>query len=235
MPHARRRRRRSRVLPRACRRPARARHIEVIDQRALPHAHVTARIADADAAALAIRRMIVRGAPLIGAVGAYGLALALERDASDVALGARACRARRDAADRGQPALGARPRAARGGVAAAVGARRRRVARGRRHSRGGRRDQSRDRPARPRAPARHRAPPLRPHQRDDPLQCRGARDLRLGHGDRAAVPRARRGPSAARLGQRDAPAPAGREPDGVGDAASAASRIRCSSMRRAAS
>ncbi|MEP7276235.1 MAG: S-methyl-5-thioribose-1-phosphate isomerase, partial [Betaproteobacteria bacterium] len=70
----------------ALRRPPRARHIEAIDQRALPHAHVMARIADADAAALAIRRMMVRGAPLIGAVGAYGLALALDRDASDVAL-----------------------------------------------------------------------------------------------------------------------------------------------------
>src|SRR4029453_9319835 len=70
----------------ALRRPARARHIEAIDQRALPHAHVMVRIADVDAAALAIRRMIVRGAPLIGAVGAYGLALALDRDASDVAL-----------------------------------------------------------------------------------------------------------------------------------------------------
>src|SRR5438105_15721891 len=60
--------------------------IEVIDQRALPHAYVTARIADADAAALAIRKMMVRGAPLIGVVGAYGLALALDRDASDAAL-----------------------------------------------------------------------------------------------------------------------------------------------------
>ena len=30
--------------------------------------------------------MWVRGAPLIGAVGAYGLALALDRDASDAAL-----------------------------------------------------------------------------------------------------------------------------------------------------
>ena len=36
------------------------------------------RIADADTAALAIRTMWVRGAPLIGAVGAYGLALALD-------------------------------------------------------------------------------------------------------------------------------------------------------------
>ena len=71
---------------RALRRPPRARHIEALDQRALPHAHVMARIADPDAAALAIRRMLVRGAPLIGAVGAYGLALALDRDASDTAL-----------------------------------------------------------------------------------------------------------------------------------------------------
>jgi methylthioribose-1-phosphate isomerase len=70
----------------ALRRRPGARYIEAIDQRALPHAHVMARIADADSAALAIRRMIVRGAPLIGAVGAYGLALALDRDASDVAL-----------------------------------------------------------------------------------------------------------------------------------------------------
>jgi methylthioribose-1-phosphate isomerase len=63
-----------------------ARHIEVIDQRALPHALVKITIGDAEAAALAIRRMWIRGAPLIGAVGAYGLALALDRDASDAAL-----------------------------------------------------------------------------------------------------------------------------------------------------
>jgi methylthioribose-1-phosphate isomerase len=44
------------------------------------------KIASADAAALAIRKMWVRGAPLIGAVGAYGLALALDHDASDAAL-----------------------------------------------------------------------------------------------------------------------------------------------------
>ena len=62
--------------------PSGARYIEAIDQRALPHAVVTARIADADTAALAIRRMWVRGAPLIGAVGAYGMALALDRDAT---------------------------------------------------------------------------------------------------------------------------------------------------------
>ena len=71
---------------RALVRPPGARYIEALDQRMLPHATMRAKIADADAAALAIRRMWVRGAPLIGAVGAYGLAMALDRDASDLAL-----------------------------------------------------------------------------------------------------------------------------------------------------
>ncbi|HEY7788126.1 MAG TPA: S-methyl-5-thioribose-1-phosphate isomerase, partial [Casimicrobiaceae bacterium] len=68
---------------RALDRPVGERCIDVLDQRALPHAVETFRIADADAAAEAIRDMIVRGAPLIGAVGAYGLALALDGDPSD--------------------------------------------------------------------------------------------------------------------------------------------------------
>ena len=67
-------------------RPRRGRFIEALDQRALPHAVVKVKIADADAAAIAIRKMMVRGAPLIGAVGAYGLALALDRDSGDAAL-----------------------------------------------------------------------------------------------------------------------------------------------------
>ena len=71
---------------RALVRPPKARHLDVIDQRALPHTLVRVKIGDVDAAALAIRRMWVRGAPLIGAVGAYGLALALDRDPSDAAL-----------------------------------------------------------------------------------------------------------------------------------------------------
>jgi methylthioribose-1-phosphate isomerase len=71
---------------RALVRPNGARYIETLDQRALPHSLVTTRIADADTAARAIRDMWVRGAPLIGAVGAYGLALALDLDASDAAL-----------------------------------------------------------------------------------------------------------------------------------------------------
>ena len=72
---------------RALDRPSGQRYVDVLDQRALPHAVETLRIADADTAAMAIRDMVVRGAPLIGAVGAYGLALALDRDASDEGLG----------------------------------------------------------------------------------------------------------------------------------------------------
>jgi len=71
---------------RALTRNGNERAVEIIDQRALPHARVTIRLADAGAAAMAIRKMWVRGAPLIGAVGAYGLALALDADASDAAL-----------------------------------------------------------------------------------------------------------------------------------------------------
>jgi methylthioribose-1-phosphate isomerase len=68
---------------RAIRRPRNARFIQALDQRALPHAVVNVKIADADTAALAIRGMWIRGAPLIGAVGAYGLAMALDRDPGD--------------------------------------------------------------------------------------------------------------------------------------------------------
>jgi methylthioribose-1-phosphate isomerase len=71
---------------RALVRPPKARHLDVIDQRALPHSLVRVKIGDVDAAAMAIRRMWIRGAPLIGAVGAYGIALALDRDSSDFAL-----------------------------------------------------------------------------------------------------------------------------------------------------
>jgi len=66
--------------------PPGRRYVEALDQRALPHAVISVKIATADAAAMAIRTMWVRGAPLIGAVGAYGLALAIDHDASDDAL-----------------------------------------------------------------------------------------------------------------------------------------------------
>jgi methylthioribose-1-phosphate isomerase len=60
--------------------------VEIIDQRRLPHEFVTVRLATVDDAARAIREMWVRGAPLIGATAAYGIALAMRRDASDAGL-----------------------------------------------------------------------------------------------------------------------------------------------------
>src|SRR5215207_9605095 len=60
--------------------------VEIIDQTRLPHAFVTARLSNLDDAAHAIRAMLVRGAPLIGATAAWGMWLALRVDASDAAL-----------------------------------------------------------------------------------------------------------------------------------------------------
>jgi methylthioribose-1-phosphate isomerase len=58
----------------------------VIDQTALPHRLLTVRLTTLAEAAHAIRTMVIRGAPLIGATAAYGMALALREDASDEAL-----------------------------------------------------------------------------------------------------------------------------------------------------
>jgi len=57
--------------------------VEIIDQTRLPHELVVARLARLDDAARAIRDMQVRGAPLIGATAAYGMALAIAEDPSD--------------------------------------------------------------------------------------------------------------------------------------------------------
>ena len=57
--------------------------VEIIDQTRLPHELVVARLARLDDAVRAIRDMQVRGAPLIGAAAAYGLALAIAEDPSD--------------------------------------------------------------------------------------------------------------------------------------------------------
>ena len=57
--------------------------VGAIDQRRLPHEFVITRLETADAAADAIRSMLVRGAPLIGATAAYGMALAVRDDRSD--------------------------------------------------------------------------------------------------------------------------------------------------------
>src|ERR1700738_4621003 len=60
--------------------------VSAIDERRRPHDFVVARLTSCDAAADAIRSMLVRGAPLIGATAAYGMALAIRADASDASL-----------------------------------------------------------------------------------------------------------------------------------------------------
>ena len=60
--------------------------VGIIDQTALPHRFATLRLASPADAVHAIRTMQTRGAPLIGAVAAYGLVLALRQDPSDDSL-----------------------------------------------------------------------------------------------------------------------------------------------------
>ncbi len=57
--------------------------VEIIDQTRLPHEFAVRRLETLDEAAVAIRDMWVRGAPLIGATAVYGLALAMRADPSD--------------------------------------------------------------------------------------------------------------------------------------------------------
>jgi len=60
--------------------------VGIIDQTLLPYRYATLRLRTVADAAHAIKSMQVRGAPLIGAVAAYGMALALREDASDAGL-----------------------------------------------------------------------------------------------------------------------------------------------------
>jgi methylthioribose-1-phosphate isomerase len=64
--------------------------VEIIDQTKLPFAFEIVTLRNLDDAARAIKSMQVRGAPLIGATAAYGVALALRADPSDEGL-ERAC------------------------------------------------------------------------------------------------------------------------------------------------
>lgn len=100
--------------------------MEVIDQTKLPHALSTVRLESGEDAAHAIRDMVVRGAPLIGATAAYGIALAMRDDSSDENLDrshARLLAARptavnlRWALDRMRASLRNRPRAERPALA----------------------------------------------------------------------------------------------------------------------
>ena len=51
--------------------------VQMIDQRALPHTFEIFRAETSDEIAFAIKDMVVRGAPAIGAAAAYGIALSI--------------------------------------------------------------------------------------------------------------------------------------------------------------
>lgn len=59
------------------------RTVKIIEQRLLPHEFKVVDLKSREDAAVAIRDMWVRGAPLIGATAAYGMALAMTEDPSD--------------------------------------------------------------------------------------------------------------------------------------------------------
>ncbi len=61
--------------------------VKAIDQRALPHEQVVMDLNSVDQVIFAIKEMVVRGAPLIGVTGAYGIFVALKngKDAGDEA------------------------------------------------------------------------------------------------------------------------------------------------------
>ena len=62
--------------------------VHIIDQSRLPHVFETLELDNVEAVAEAIKSMKVRGAPLIGVTAAFGLALAVSKDASDAAISA---------------------------------------------------------------------------------------------------------------------------------------------------
>jgi methylthioribose-1-phosphate isomerase len=64
----------------------RLKYVNIIDQTQLPHRFEVIRVHSVEAMEYAIKTMQVRGAPLIGAAAAYGVALAMLQDDSDESL-----------------------------------------------------------------------------------------------------------------------------------------------------
>ena len=60
--------------------------VKIIDQRWLPHDFRIVALESLDDFVIAIRDMWVRGAPLIGATAAYGIAIKMVHDSSDTSL-----------------------------------------------------------------------------------------------------------------------------------------------------
>ena len=105
--------------------------VHILDQTRLPWQVEILRLTEEAQAAHAIRSMQTRGAPLIGAVAAYGMALAMRADASDAALAGAVARLGatrptavnlRWALERMQAALAPRPAPARAAAAYAEAA-----------------------------------------------------------------------------------------------------------------
>ncbi len=196
-----------------------AREVRIIDQRWLPHEFRIVPLKTAGDFAAAIRDMWVRGAPLIGATAAYGMATAMAPRpvgrSSERNLGPAA----RHPAHRDQPALGAGRDARAAGPACAGRPRRRRVQQSRRNLRRGCRDQPHDRRPRAADHPRHRRAETRgrPGPHPDPLQRRLAGDGRLGHRDLADLPRGAGGHPGACLRRRNPAAQSGRASDRVGN------------------
>jgi hypothetical protein len=195
--------------------------VEILDQTRLPHHCVTVRLATAADAARAIRTMAVRGAPLIGATAAYGLALGLATDPSDSNLGHAhelllATRPTavnlRWALDRVRAKVAPLPDLRAAAAWTKPTRSRRRTSPPTTRSAGMGLDQG--------------ASPPRAHAGADPhpLQRRRARHARLGYRDRPHLSRARGRNPGPRLGQRDAAETARRQADRVGIAALAACR-----------
>jgi methylthioribose-1-phosphate isomerase len=74
------------VVRRSIQLAADGRSVEIVDQTRLPHRFVTRELRSLSDAAEAIDSMQVRGAPLIGATAAYGVALQMREEPSDVSL-----------------------------------------------------------------------------------------------------------------------------------------------------
>ncbi len=179
--------------------------VRLIDQRALPGELRFVECATVDELCDAITSLAVRGAPALGAAGAFGVALAAHTTADEP--GVRAA-ARRLAS--------ARPTAS--NLAWGVDARAGRVGGGRRRCRprggGARRGRRRRRQPRARR-VRSRARPRR-RARAHALQRGIARDRRLRHRARRRARRARRGQATDGVGRGDAARAPGRAPDRMG-------------------
>ena len=63
-------------------------HVQVIDQRTLPHRFKVLDVTTLEEFVVTIRDMVVRGAPLIGVTAAYGMAVALVKDPTDTSMAA---------------------------------------------------------------------------------------------------------------------------------------------------